>query len=107
MKLLFVCTHNKMRSRTAEAIFNNYTNCEAKSAGINSGAKVKLHSELITWADIIFVMEQKHKLYLQQNFFLEASKKKIVVLGISDNFSFMQPKLIDLLKINVEVHLKQ
>lgn len=106
MNLLFICTHNKFRSRTAEVVFKDYMNCQTKSAGTSSGAKVKLNPELIAWADIIFVMEEKHKQYLEQKLSVESNNCRIEVLGIPDNYTFMHPKLIELLKSKVEVHLE-
>ena len=56
MKLLFLCSQNKLRSPTAEAIFSEYEGLEVESAGLNKGAENLLSAEMIEWADIIFVM---------------------------------------------------
>jgi hypothetical protein len=37
MHLLFICTENRLRSLTAEAVFSEYPGVEALSAGTNAG----------------------------------------------------------------------
>lgn len=59
MKLLFLCSQNKRRSLTAEKIFDGYNGHEARSAGTESNARVKVTSGLLGWAEIIFCMEKK------------------------------------------------
>ena len=56
MNILFICSRNKWRSRTAETIFNNVQHCEVKSAGTSENAEVKLTEKLLNWADLVFVM---------------------------------------------------
>ena len=50
-----------MRSRTAESIYSDDSRYIVKSAGISKNARVKLSEDLISWADIVFVMESKHR----------------------------------------------
>lgn len=61
MNILFVCSRNQWRSPTAEAIYKNHTDINARSAGTSTSAKIKLTAKMILWSDIIFVMEKKHK----------------------------------------------
>jgi predicted protein tyrosine phosphatase len=42
-KLLFVCTENRMRSLTAEKIYEGFPGYEVKSAGIELGARIRLN----------------------------------------------------------------
>lgn len=60
MKLLFLCSQNKRRSLTAEKIFDGYNGHEARSAGTESNARIKVTGGLLGWAEIIFCMEKKH-----------------------------------------------
>lgn len=53
-KLLFICSKNKLRSPTAEAVFSEYEGFETDSAGLDRYAEVPLSTEAIQWADIIF-----------------------------------------------------
>jgi protein-tyrosine-phosphatase len=63
MKLLFVCSRNRLRSPTAEAVFSSYPGIEFMSAGTNKDAETPVSAELIEWADGILVMERTHQRY--------------------------------------------
>ena len=71
------------------------------SAGTNNDAVTPLSSELVEWADKIFVMENTHKEKLQKRFRSSLNGKKIICLGIPDNFSYMDPELVAILKKKV------
>lgn len=68
------------------------------SAGTNHDAVTPLSSELVEWADKIFVMENMHREKLQKRFRSSLKGKKIICLGIPDNFSYMDPELVAILK---------
>ncbi len=102
MNLLFVCSRNRLRSPTAEAVFSQYPGVEASSAGTSPDAENPISLELIEWADIVFAMETIHRQKLQQKFPSAMRNKKIVVLGIPDRFQFMDPKLINILKSKID-----
>src|SRR5688500_11928162 len=96
-KILFVCTINRMRSATAQAIFENDNRFEVKSAGTDKHASIVLSEELLTWADSIVVMEKHHRNNIRKNFPATYNNKKIVCLYIPDDYDYMQPELIYLL----------
>lgn len=100
-KLLFICSQNKLRSPTAEAIFSEYEGLEVESAGLNNGAEVHVSVEAIEHADIIFVMEKAHRNKLSKKFKLYLKGKRIICLDIPDEYDYMDADLIDLLKIKV------
>jgi len=102
MKLLFVCTANSIRSATAHAIYENDSRFEVKSAGIDKTATTVLTEEIVNWADSIVVMEKCHRNYIRKHFPNIYKNKKIVCLHIPDNYDYMQPELIALLKERVE-----
>ena len=104
-RVLFVCTANALRSRTAEEIFKNRNNLEVKSAGTHNIADVKVTKELIHWADRIFVMELHHKKHLLR--LDPESKYKIIVLNIPDIYDFMDPQLIEILQDKVPHFLEK
>jgi len=54
--ILFICSRNKLRSPTAEAVFAEYEKFNVRSAGLNHDAEVSLTPEMVEWADCIFVM---------------------------------------------------
>jgi predicted protein tyrosine phosphatase len=97
-KLLFVCSQNKWRSLTAEKIFENYENYSVKSAGTENGARIKITAGLIGWADIIFVMEKKHRSRIQEKFGDPLNGKQLYVLNIPDDYQFMDEELIEILE---------
>lgn len=100
-KLLFVCSQNRLRSPTAEHLFANRAGFEAASAGLNNGADEPLSVELIEWADIIFVMEKIHRRKLSNKFQTHLKDKRVICLGIADDYEYMQPKLVELLEQKV------
>jgi predicted protein tyrosine phosphatase len=50
-------------------------------------------------------MEKKHLRRLQDRFPDEIADKEVVCLHITDDYNFMQPELVDLLKASVEPYL--
>ena len=101
MKLLFVCSENRLRSPTAEALFNQYPGIEAIGAGTNKDAATPVSGDLIEWADLIFVMEQTHKKKVTAKFRALLQDKRVICLAIADNYDCMAPELIELLKQRV------
>lgn len=101
MKILFVCSRNKWRSRTAETIFKNNPRHQIKSAGTENSARIRLSQNMVNWADLIFVMESKHKKKLLNRFQVDRSKIKIEVLDIPDHYKYMDEELIEILKIKL------
>ena len=97
-KLLFVCSQNRLRSLTAEKMFEGMPDYQARSAGTQPDARVVITEGHLGWADIIFVMEKSHLNRLQQKFPEALDGKQVVALHIPDEYTFMQPELIDELK---------
>jgi predicted protein tyrosine phosphatase len=97
-KILFVCSRNKRRSLTAQKIFEIHEEYDVKSAGTAKGARIKLTVGLIGWADVIFVMEKRHKEIMQQDFGEILSDKKIIILHIPYDYEYMDEELIEILK---------
>ncbi|ABA23068.1 conserved hypothetical protein [Trichormus variabilis ATCC 29413] len=100
-KILFICSQNRLRSPTAEVVFAEYKGLETDSAGLDHYAEVPVSSEAIEWADIIFVMEQLHKQKLAKNFQPFLKNKRVICLDIPDEFEYMEPALIEILKKKV------
>ena len=102
IKILFVCTINKMRSATAHKIFETDNRFEVKSAGIDKTANVVLTDEILNWADSIIVMEKHHRNHIRKHFPDIYMNKKIVCLYIPDDYDYMQVELIEILKDKVD-----
>jgi len=100
-KLLFVCSENRLRSPTAEAVFSEYEGVEAIGAGTNADSETPVSGDLIEWADIILVMEKAHKTKISQKFQALLKGKKLVLLNIPDKYVSMQTELIQVLKAKV------
>ena len=100
-KILFVCSQNKLRSPTAEAVFCDEAGLDVRSAGLNHDAEIPLGVEDVEWADIIFVMEQTHKRKLKKRFRENLNSQKLICLGIPDDYEYMDSELIKILKNNV------
>ncbi|BDA73136.1 hypothetical protein CAL7716_073020 [Calothrix sp. PCC 7716] len=100
-KLLFICSQNKLRSPTAEAVFSEYEGLDVESAGLNHDAEIPLSVEAIERADIIFVMEKAHRNKLSKKFKPYLKGKRVICLDILDDYNYMDTDLIDLLKIKV------
>lgn len=106
-KLLFLCSRNRWRSPTAEALFRGHPGYEARSAGTEAGARVKLTAGLVGWADAIFCMEAKHAARVHERFAEELGAKPLVVLRIPDDYTFMDPELIAVLRGELSAHLAE
>lgn len=103
-KVLFVCSQNRLRSPTAEQVFATRRDIEVESAGTNHDADNPLTSELVAWADIIFVMEKAHRGKLQKKF-RSSLKARVICLDIPDDYAFMDPELVRLLNTRVSGYL--
>lgn len=104
--VLFVCSRNRLRSPTAEQVFADRPGVEVLSAGLDSGCGNPLTPELVGWADIIFVMEQTHRAKLTKRFRSSLKSQQVIVLGIPDNYGFMDPELVRLLEARVPRFLR-
>lgn len=101
MNLLFVCSENRLRSPTAEAVFSKYPGIHAIGAGTNKDAETTVSSDLIEWADVVFVMEKSHRNIISKKYKALLQGKRLVCLDIPDNYERMQPELIQLLESRV------
>lgn len=99
--LLFICSRNQWRSPTAEVIWSKHASYNSRSAGTSPKAKRTVGSKDIQWADIIFVMESKHKNRLKSQFTRILDHKPLYVLDIADEYQFMGAELINELKLSV------
>ncbi len=105
MKLLFICSQNKIRSLTAEHMLQGVPGYSVKSAGTEPRSRIRVNEGHIGWADIIFVMEKKHLRILEDNFQENLDGKRLICLNIPDEFIYMEPDLIDELKVGISQHI--
>ena len=99
MNILFLCTANIQRSKTAEEIFRAANkNHLYKSAGLSEKYVKKANSTLCTekmlqWADRIYVFEQQHIDRIQSHTG-EVFLTKIINLDIPDVYQYFQRELV-------------
>jgi predicted protein tyrosine phosphatase len=105
MNLLFVCSRNRRRSPTAEAVFSDLEGHSVLSAGTSPDAETPVSADLIEWADIVLVMEAVHRRRLNQRFASLLRDKRIVVLAIPDEYGYLDQELIDILRERVSQRL--
>jgi predicted protein tyrosine phosphatase len=96
-KLLFICSRNEIRSLTAERMFDGSLRFQARSAGTQPQARVRVTERLIGWADVVFAMEKSHVAKLRERFPEALASKRLVCLRIPDDYAFMQPELVEAL----------
>ncbi|WP_440978695.1 low molecular weight protein tyrosine phosphatase family protein [Sphingomonas pseudosanguinis] len=102
--VLFVSSQNRLRSPTAEQVFATRRDLEVMSAGTNNDADNPLTAELVTWADVIVVMEKIHRTKVQTRFRSALNGKRMICLDIPDDYAFMDPALITLLTARLARH---
>lgn len=109
--ILFVCSANKQRSKTAEDYFSSkYDDIHFLSAGTNIKICERegtnpLTIEVLEQADLIFVMEQKHKKQIS-DYLNGKLKKELTVLNIPDIYKYYQKELIEILDRKVTPYFK-
>ncbi len=104
--VLFVCSRNRLRSPTAEQVFADWPDLETASAGLAPDADDVLTPEHLDGVSIVFVMEKAHLRRLKARFSAYLNGIKIVCLNIPDDYEFMQPELIAILKARATPHLR-
>ncbi len=101
LNVLFICSRNQWRSPTAEQIWRKHPRIAARSAGTSPNARHKVSVDDIRWANVILVMEEKHKSRLVAEFTRLLANKPIHVLDIPDDYKFMDRELVEMLEQSV------
>lgn len=102
MKILFVCSANKQRSKTTEDYFaSKYSSHEFLSAGTNlkicrKEGTTELTEDLLKWADKVYVMERRHLDEILKHTFSKYYAK-VEILNIPDIYKYYDTKLIEIL----------
>ncbi|WP_337000674.1 MULTISPECIES: low molecular weight protein tyrosine phosphatase family protein [unclassified Microbacterium] len=106
MNVLFVCSRNRLRSPTAENVFRDWPGVSVASAGLKPDAEELLTAEDLEWADLVLVMEKRHKSEISRRFMPHLRDTRVVVLGIPDDYGFMDPELVEILQRKVPPYLR-
>ncbi len=105
-RILFVCTANIDRSRTAEDLYLHDSRYEVRSAGVAPFATVPLTRELLLWADRVFVLnegEDQHRTIIRIRF--PDGDRPIIDLDVEDRWRRGHPELVSLLRRRLRPHL--
>lgn len=105
MNVLFICSRNRLRSPTAEQVFADWPGIQTASAGTERDADNPVTPELLAWAQLIFVMERRHRSKLSARFRPHLHGKRVICLSIPDDYDYMDPGLVRLLRVVVPPHL--
>ena len=105
MNILFICSRNQWRSPTGELVWKKTPGLFVRSAGTSPRAKRTVSAKDITWADIIFVMEKKHKNRIKAAFPAPCKYAKIIVLDIPDDYQYGDPDLMDIIRSGTEPYI--
>lgn len=106
--ILFICSANKDRSKTAEDYFSKqYPDLYFDSAGTNKNTCNKLgtnyiRQEQLDLVDKVFVMENKHLKAIKE-VFGNKYYNKIIVLNIKDVYPYASKELIEILKAKISI----
>jgi len=105
-RVLFVCTANIDRSKTAEDLYEGDPRFEVKSCGVAPFAQVVVTRELLEWADFVFVMnetEDHHVTAIKRRF--PAFSKQVIDLDVEDRWKRGHPELVKLIISRLEPHI--
>jgi predicted protein tyrosine phosphatase len=103
-RLLFVCSQNRWRSPTAEELFDQHPQVQARSAGTEAGARVRVTAGHLGWAEVIFVMEKRHAERLRAKFGEALQGKPLVNLRIPDDYQRGDPALVARLQAQLHTY---
>lgn len=105
-RILFVCTANVDRSRTAEDLYRDDERYEVRSAGVAPFAMVPLTRDMLLWADRVFVMnerEDQHRTLIRIRF--PDVDRPLVDLDVEDRWRRGHPELVAILRRRLRPHL--
>lgn len=103
MNILFLCTSNLNRSKTAEEHFAEKDPLRVyRSAGLSEKECKRNNTtlcseELLEWSDVVFVMEKEHVRRIE-NYTGQRFLDKVINLDIPDVYQHGEPALIEQLE---------
>ncbi|MEZ5774681.1 MAG: phosphotyrosine protein phosphatase [Hyphomicrobiaceae bacterium] len=106
-RVLFVCSANIDRSPTAERLYAETPGLEVRSAGTSEGARRPIDAGLIAWADLILVMEERHRAIIAERFGPLRAGTSLGVLVVPDDYTCGEPALRAILAERIAPYLGQ
>jgi predicted protein tyrosine phosphatase len=107
LRVLFICSRNRKRSPTAEAVFSDRQDLDVASAGLAPDAEEVVTPELLRWAELMLVMEKTHRSRLQRRFGADIRHAKVGCLDIPEDYEFMDERLVKRLQTAVPPLLRR
>ena len=105
VRVLFICTQNKVRSLTAEHLYRERPDLDVRSCGTAAFAKNQLTEEIMKWADMVFIFDQSQADVIENRFGKDALGKEIVSLGLEDIYQYKSENLVLKLTAKIEPYL--
>ena len=105
LRVLFVCTQNKVRSLTAEHLYRERQDLEVRSCGTAAFAKNQLTEEVMKWADMVFIFDELQAEVIEKKFGKDAFEKEIISLGLADVYQYKSESLVLKLTAKIEPYL--
>ncbi|GAA6181470.1 low molecular weight protein tyrosine phosphatase family protein [Shimia sp. NS0008-38b] len=87
-----------MRSPTAAQMAAEWFDVDVDFAGLSRDADEHLTREHLEWADLVVVMERRQSKQMTSLMGALPKSTRLACLSIPDQFQFMQPELIALLR---------
>ncbi len=78
-----------------------------RSAGVSDKSRHRVTEKDLSWADLVLVMERKHKARITEAFAHLENLPRIESLDIPDEYEFMDEELVDLLQSGTETVLAE
>lgn len=102
-RLLCVCTGNRCRSKSLEAMAHATPGVEARSAGTHPVFEGRdILEDDLRWADYVVVFEEQHVRTIHSRFKRLAKKLRIINLDVPDRYAPLDRALIPLLQALVK-----
>ena len=77
-----------------------------RSRGTERAARIRVTSNDIRWADVVFVMERWHHDRLRQMFANVMRNKRVICLDIPDHYKYMDSALVEKLTAALFPHIE-
>lgn len=94
MNVLFICSRNQWRSPRRSRCSAAIPALASVPPAPAATPKKSVSCGLLQWADVICVMEQKHKDRLMAEYRRIIENKSLHVLDIPDDYRYMDPELV-------------
>ncbi|MCB9664968.1 MAG: methyltransferase domain-containing protein, partial [Alphaproteobacteria bacterium] len=94
VRVLFLCSRARQRSPTAAGVWNREPGVEARAAGTASSARRRVRAADLAWADLVLVMESRHRQQIEERYPAACAEVPVHVLEIPDTFAFEDPELV-------------